>query len=105
MIIDMVRPVVKAPKPLLGPRTAGVIALLLVPVAAAAAAGAVAAPAIGDAAAMAALEHAGLADPDSPFLTTVSVPLFPLVLAALVLGIAEAFRRGAVIADDVDGLV
>jgi hypothetical protein len=63
------------------------------------------APVVRDAAAFAALDHLGLTDGDSPFLMQLSVPVSPFLLAALVLGIAEAFRRGASIADDVAGLV
>jgi hypothetical protein len=63
------------------------------------------APMVRDAAAFAALDHLELAREDSPFLVQSSVPIAPFLLAVLVLGIAEAFRRGAAMADDVDGLV
>ncbi len=63
------------------------------------------APMVRDAAAFAALDHLGLTGEDSPFLLQMSVPMTPFLLAVLVLGIAEAFRRGAAMADDVDGLV
>jgi hypothetical protein len=63
------------------------------------------APVLRDAAAVAAIDHLGLTGEDLPFLTQLSVPLTPVLLAAVVLGVAEAFRRGAAMADDVDGLV
>jgi hypothetical protein len=77
----------------------------LVVVAVAVVVGGAVAPVLRDAAAIAALDHLGLTGEDSPLLLRMSVPLTPLLLAVLVLGIAEAFRRGAALADDVDGLV
>jgi amino acid transporter len=63
------------------------------------------APVVGDAAALAALDHLGLAGEGSPFHTLSSLSLAPVLLALLLLGLAEAFRRGAAMADDVAGLV
>lgn len=74
-------------------------------VAAAVLVGGVLAPMARDAAGFAALDHLGLTDEDSPFLSQLTVPLTPVLLAVAVVGIAEAFRRGALLADDVVGLV
>jgi hypothetical protein len=63
------------------------------------------APAVREAGAVAAVEHLGLMAQDSPFVTVMSFSLVPLVVAVVILGVAEAFRRGAAMADDVDGLV
>lgn len=63
------------------------------------------APVISDAAALAALHHLGLAGDGSPFLTLSSFSLAPVLVAVLVLGIAEAIRRGAAMADDVAELM
>ncbi|WP_324278032.1 hypothetical protein [Blastococcus brunescens] len=78
---------------------------LLVVVALAVLVGGGLAPVLRDAAALAGLDHLGLTGEDSPFLAQMSVPLTPVLLAVAVLGIAEAFRRGAAMADDVAGLV
>lgn len=43
--------------------------------------------------------------PDSPFIAVFHISLLPIGLAVLVLAVAEAFRRGGTLADDVDGLV
>lgn len=43
--------------------------------------------------------------PESPFVVGVHFPLLPVLIAPVVLALAEAFRRGAELADDVDGLV
>jgi hypothetical protein len=52
------------------------------------------------------LEHLGLADPGSPLaLLSTTVPLAPIGIALVVVAGAEAFRRGAALAGDVDGLV
>jgi hypothetical protein len=63
------------------------------------------APVVSGAAALAALDHLGLAGDGSPFLTLSSFSLAPVLVAVLLLGIAEAFRRGAAMADDMAGLV
>jgi hypothetical protein len=63
------------------------------------------APVVRDAAAFAALDHLGLTDADAPFLLQMSVPLTPFLISGLVLAVAEAFRRGAAMAEDVDGLL
>jgi hypothetical protein len=79
-------------------RLAGVAAAVLV--------GGVLAPVIDDVAGFAVLDHLDLVGPDSPFvLTLLHVDLLPLLLALVVVAAAEAFRRGAALADDVDGLV
>jgi amino acid transporter len=62
-------------------------------------------PVVSDAAALAALDRLGLAGDESPFRTLSSFSLAPVLVAVLLLGIAEAFRRGAAMADDVAGLV
>lgn len=43
--------------------------------------------------------------PGSPFSAGVSFPLLPVLATPVVLALAEAFRRGAELADDADGLV
>jgi hypothetical protein len=78
---------------------------LLVLVAVAVVVGGAVAPLARDAAALAALDHLGLTGEDSPFLPQMSVPLTPALVAVVVLALAEAFRRGAAMADDVAGLV
>lgn len=68
--------------------------------------GGVLAPIVDDLAGFTLLDRLGLVGPDSPFvLTLVHLDLAPLLLALVVLGAAEAFRRGATLADDVAGLV
>ena len=51
------------------------------------------------------LDRLGETGPDSPFSLGVSFPLQPVLVAPVILALAEAFRRGAELADDVDGLV
>jgi hypothetical protein len=69
-------------------------------------AGGVLAPILDDLVGFTLLDRLGLVDPGSPFvLTMVHVNLAPLLLALVVLGAAEAFRRGAALADDVEGLI
>ena len=51
------------------------------------------------------LDRLGQAGPGSPFSFGVELPLLPVLAAPLVLVLAEAFRRGAELADDVAGLV
>ena len=68
--------------------------------------GGVLAPILDDLVGFTLLDRLGLVDSGSPFvLTMVHVNLAPLLLALVVLGAAEAFRRGAALADDVEGLV
>jgi hypothetical protein len=75
-------------------------------VAAAVLVGGVLAPVLDDLAGLAVLEHLDLLGPDSPFvLTLLHVNAVPVLLTLVVLAAAEAFRRGAALADDVDGLV
>jgi hypothetical protein len=78
----------------------------LLGVAAAVLLGGALAPVMDDLAGFAVLEHLDLVGPDSPFvLTLLHVNFAPLLLTLVVLAAAEAFRRGAALADDVDGLV
>ena len=64
------------------------------------------APIVDNAAANAVIGHLGLRDEDLPFaLVLLDLNFNALLFAALVLAIAEAFRRGGALADDVDGLV
>jgi hypothetical protein len=75
-------------------------------VAAAVVVGGALAPVLDDLAGFAVLEHLDLIGPDSPFVLTLAhVNFLPLLLALVVLAAAEAFRRGAALADDVEGLV
>jgi hypothetical protein len=68
--------------------------------------GGVVAPMAGNVAANTVLGHLGLLDPGSPFAFVILELSFnPLLLAALVLAIAEAFRRGGALADEVEGMV
>jgi hypothetical protein len=68
--------------------------------------GGVLAPILDDLVGFTLLDRLGLVDSDSRFvLTLVHVDFTPLLLALVILGAAEAFRRGAALADDVDGLV
>jgi hypothetical protein len=68
--------------------------------------GGVLAPILDDGAGFAVLGRLGLVDSDLPFvLTMLHVDFAPLLLALVVLAAAEAFRRGAALADDVDGLI
>ncbi|WP_211355064.1 DUF2975 domain-containing protein [Blastococcus colisei] len=61
-------------------------------------------PVLRNVGAQAALGHLEVRG-DPPFVTWSSFTWTPLLLGIVVLGIAEAFRRGAAMADDVDGLV
>ena len=63
------------------------------------------APLLPQIAAMAVLDRLGLVAPGSPFVVGLSLDLAPFGVAALVLVLAEAFRRGTQIADDTAGLV
>jgi Protein of unknown function (DUF2975) len=67
--------------------------------------GGMVAPLLPQAAGLAVLERLGLADAGSPFVVGVALDLAPVGLAALVFVVAEAFRRGAQLADDTAGLV
>jgi hypothetical protein len=81
------------------PRLTGVAAALVL--------GGVVAPVVGNLAANAVLDHLGLlTQPGAPFRVVIlDLPFNGLLFAALVLAIAEAFRRGGALAHDVDGLV
>jgi hypothetical protein len=75
-------------------------------VAAAVVLGGVVAPALDTGVGVAVLDHLGLARPDSPVeLVFFQLSFAPLLIAAVVLAAAEAFRRGATLAADADGLV
>ncbi|SFF85097.1 Protein of unknown function [Blastococcus tunisiensis] len=74
-------------------------------VAVAVVAGGILAPVLREAAAVAALEHLGVLSDGSRFTVVTSFSLAPVALAVVILGVAEAFRRGAAMAADVDGLV
>ena len=63
------------------------------------------APLVGDAASIAVLEATGLTDAGFPFAIAATISFAPIVLTVLVLTVAEAFRRGAALVDEVDGLV
>jgi hypothetical protein len=63
------------------------------------------APLLPQAAGVAVLERLDLTQAGSPFVLGMSLDLAPIGLAALVLVVAEAFRRGTQIADDTAGLV
>ena len=78
----------------------------LVGVATAVVLGGVLAPALDTGVAAVVLGRVGLTDPGSPLsLVFLEISFAPLLLAAIVLAAAEAFRRGAALADDADGLV
>jgi hypothetical protein len=69
-------------------------------------AGGVLAPILDDLVGFAVLDRLGLVDSGSPFVATmVHVNATPLLLSLVVLGAAEAFRRGTARADDVEGLI
>ncbi len=63
------------------------------------------APALPDLAGMLVLDRLDAVGPDSPYGFGVSFPLLPLLVTPVLLALAEAFRRGAELADDVRGLV
>ncbi len=63
------------------------------------------APLLPQLAALGVLDRLGLAEPGSPFVLGLALELAPLGFSALVLAVAEAFRRGSQIADDAVGLV
>lgn len=63
------------------------------------------APMLPQLAALAVLDRLGLAAPGGPFVVGLGLDLAPFGVAALVLVVAEAFRRGTQIADDTAGLV
>jgi len=68
--------------------------------------GGVLAPIVGNVGANAVLGHLDLLGPGSPFVMVILDLTFnPLLLAAIVLAFAEAFRRGGALDDDVEGLV
>lgn len=51
------------------------------------------------------LSRLGLTGPDSPLSAPARLDLLPLLVAPVLLALAEAFRRGGELARDVDGLV
>ncbi len=58
------------------------------------------APALGDVAAIAVLEQSGLAVSGWPFPIAATFSFVPVMLTVLVLTVAEAFRRGAALTDE-----
>jgi Protein of unknown function (DUF2975) len=62
------------------------------------------APLLPQAATLLVLDRLGIG-PDGPFVWSLTFSFLPLVLAALILATAEAFRRGESISADVEGLV
>jgi hypothetical protein len=78
-------------------RLAGVAAAVLL--------GGVVAPLSEGFVATAVLDHVGLTGPGSPFILGATMPLTPVGLALVVLVVAEAFRRGGTLADEVEGMV
>lgn len=69
------------------------------------AAGGTLAAVLPDIAGILVLDRLGQTGPGSPFVVGVGFPLLPVLIAPLVLALAEAFRRGSELAADVDGLV
>ncbi len=63
------------------------------------------APLLPQVAALGVLDRLALVGPESPFVVGLQLELAPLGVSALVFAVAEAFRRGAQIADDAVGLV
>ncbi len=63
------------------------------------------APLLPQIAALGVLDRLALVGPESPFVVGLQLELAPLGVSALVFAVAEAFRRGAQIADDAVGLV
>ncbi len=51
------------------------------------------------------LDRLGLGGPGSPVIAHLAISPVPLLLALFLLAVAEAFRRGAELAEDADGLV
>lgn len=62
-------------------------------------------PTLPQLAAVLVLDRLGLTGPGGPFEVGVSFDLWPLLVTPVLLALAEAFRRGAELADDVHGLV
>ena len=62
-------------------------------------------PALPDVAGIVVLDRLGIGGPAGPYGVSVSWPVIPLLFAPPLLALAEAFRRGAELADDVRGLV
>lgn len=67
--------------------------------------GGVLGPLLDDVAALAALDRLDLVRPGAPYEASIGFSLAPLLVMVVLLGVAEAFRRGAAQAADVDGLV
>ena len=68
-------------------------------------AGGLLAPVVRDLAGIAVLEHTDLVGPGSPFAVAASLSFAPVLGAVLLLTVAEAFRRGAALSDEVEGMV
>ncbi len=63
------------------------------------------APLLRDVASTAVLEATGLVEPGSPFVVAATFSFLPVMLTVLVLTVAEAFRRGGALEDEVEGMV
>lgn len=77
----------------------------LVGLAAAILVGGLLAPVLRDLASTAVLEATDLVDTGSPFVIAASISFLPVMLAVLVLTVAEAFRRGGALEREVEGMV
>lgn len=63
------------------------------------------APLLRDVASTVVLEATDLVEPGSPFVIAATFSFLPIMLAVLVLTVAEAFRRGGALEDEVEGMV
>ena len=63
------------------------------------------APLLRDLASTAVLEVTDLVEPGSPFVIAATFSFLPIMLTVLVLTVAEAFRRGGALEDEVEGMV
>lgn len=63
------------------------------------------APVLRDVASTAVLEATDLVEPGSPFVIAATLSFLPIMLAVLVLTVAEAFRRGGTLEAEVEGMV
>ena len=77
----------------------------LIGVALAVLAGGVFAPVVRDLVGIAVLDSTGLVGPGSPFAVAAALSFAPILGAVLLLVVAEAFRRGAALSDEVEGMV
>ena len=77
----------------------------LVGLAAAVVVGGLVAPVLRDVASTAVQEATDLVESGSPFVVAATFSFLPVMLAVLVLTVAEAFRRGRALEDEVEGMV